>query len=129
MTRTGAFNANVTGPSRSSFTTMVLPGSYVVTTPDEYVVLVVVVVAGTVVVVCSVVVVCANANGATAAQANPIMSLFIVCFPPFVVSFLRLNLRGNYSEERAFSGTNADNAARIKIAQRRFNSDFIVDGD
>jgi hypothetical protein len=45
-------------------------------------VLVVVVVAGAVVVVCSVVVlVCANANGATAAQANPIMSFFIVFLP------------------------------------------------
>src|SRR5215475_158643 len=103
MTRTGAFNANVTGPSRSSFTTMVVPG--------------------TVVVVCSVVVVCANANGATVAQANPIMSFFIVCFPPFVVSFLRLNLRGNYSEEPAFSGTNRQRCAdkdRAASVQLRF---------
>jgi len=44
---------------------------------------VVVVVAGAVVVVCSVVVVlvCANANGAMAAQANPMMILFMI--PPF----------------------------------------------
>jgi hypothetical protein len=43
------------------------------------VLVVLVVVAGAVVVVCSVVVVlvCANANGATAAQANPIISFFM----------------------------------------------------
>ena len=56
--------------------------------PAEYVVdSVVVVVAGAVVVVCSVVVVlvCANANGAIAAQANPIIIFFMV-FPFIVLS-------------------------------------------
>src|SRR5215471_21661922 len=53
-----------------------------------------VVVAGTLVVVCSVVVVvCPNAKGATAAQANPIMSFFML-FPFVCLSLLRLSLRG-----------------------------------
>jgi hypothetical protein len=52
----------------------------VVTVPASYVVLVVVVVAGALVVVCSVVVVlvCANAIGATAAQAIVIRLFFII---------------------------------------------------
>jgi len=53
-------------------------------------VLVVVVVAGTVVVRSVVVVlVCANAKGATAAQANPIMSFFMF-FPPLWFRFFDL---------------------------------------
>jgi hypothetical protein len=53
------------------------------------VVLVVVVVAGAVVVVCSLVVVlvCANANGAITAQANPIIILFMVFAFQFVMFF------------------------------------------
>ena len=58
---------------------MVLPGEYVVTVPVSYVVDVVVVVAGADV-VCSVtvVLVCANAMGATAAQAIVIRLFFII---------------------------------------------------
>jgi hypothetical protein len=65
-------------------------------------VLVVVVVAGAVVVVCSLVVVlvCANANGATAAQANPIISFFMV-LPFSLLSFFRLSSRGKYSDRES----------------------------
>src|SRR5438477_2045110 len=76
---------------------MVLPGVYVSTVPTSYVVDVVVVVAGAVV-VCSVVVVlvCANANGAITAQANPIIIFFMV-LPFSLLSFFRLSSRGKYS--------------------------------
>ena len=75
--------AKLTGPC-SPLTTIVLPGSYVVTVPVSYVVLVVVslVVVGLFVVVVSsvvVVLVCANANGAVAAQTKAIIVLFTLC--------------------------------------------------
>ena len=79
--------AKLTGPC-SLLTTIVFPGSYVVTVPAEYVVVVsVVVVARFVVVVCSVVVelVCANAKGAIIAQANVRILFFI--FPLFCFEF------------------------------------------
>src|SRR6267378_415069 len=80
-------SAKLTGPS-SLLTTIVLPGSYVVTVPDAVVVVVLVsvVVAGCVLVVCSVVVVlvCANANGAINAQPSVIMLVFICMLPLFV---------------------------------------------
>jgi hypothetical protein len=76
--------AKLTGPC-SPLTTIVLPGSYVLTVPVSYVVLVVVVVVdGLVDVVSSVVVVlvCANANGATNPQTKAIIVLFTL-MPPF----------------------------------------------
>src|SRR5438105_6273316 len=89
-------SAKLTGPS-SLLTTIVLPGSYVVTVPDAVVdVVVVSVVAGCVLVVCSVVVVlvCANASGAINAQPIVIMLFFIVCFLCSCVSSLILATRG-----------------------------------
>src|SRR5262249_5735007 len=75
-------SAKLTGPC-SPLTTIVLPGSYVLTVPASYVVLVVVSVAvdGLVdVVVCSVVVVvCANANGATSPQTKAMIVFFTLC--------------------------------------------------
>jgi hypothetical protein len=82
-TRAAVPRAKLTGPLRSLFTTMVLPGVYVLTVPASYVVLVVVVVVAGAVVVCSVVVVlvCANATGAISAQAIVIMLFFIILSP------------------------------------------------
>src|SRR5437762_7038170 len=77
--------AKLTGPC-SPLTTIVLPGSYVVTVPVSYVVLVVlsVVVVGLFVVVVSsvvVVLVCANANGAAKPQTKAII-VFFTLMPP-----------------------------------------------
>src|SRR6266513_362482 len=80
-------NAKLTGPWLL-WTTIVLPGVYVVTVPAVEVVVVCVVVVGCVlVVVCSVVVVLvwANANGAVSAQARAIIILFTIMPPLFVV--------------------------------------------
>ena len=73
------------GSAAVVFTTMVLPGVYVLTVPSVEVVVVVVSVdpvTGLVEVVCVVVVPdCANANGAMSAQANVTIIFFIL--PPF----------------------------------------------
>ena len=78
-------SAKLTGPC-SPLTTIVFPGSYVVTVPVSYVVFVlvsVVVVGLFVVVVCSVVVVlvCANASGAASPQTKA-MIVFFTLIPP-----------------------------------------------
>src|SRR6266700_6858263 len=81
-------SAKLTGPSALR-TTMVLPGSYVVTVPAEYVVVSVVVAAsGAVVVVRSVVLVlvCANAIGAIIVKARAIIILFTIMPPLFVIT-------------------------------------------
>jgi hypothetical protein len=46
------------------------------------------------------VLVCANANGATTAQTNPIIIFFMV-LPFILVSFFRLSSRGKYSDREA----------------------------
>ena len=78
-------NAKLTGPS-SLFTTIVLPGAYVVTVPSVDVVVVAVVVVPvtgfTFVLSVVVVLVCANAIDAIIAQASVIMLFFI--FPSVV---------------------------------------------
>ena len=78
-------NAKLTGPS-SLFTTIVLPGAYVVTVPSVDVVVVAVVVVPvtgfTFVLSVVVVLVCANAIGAIIAHASVIMLFFI--FPSVV---------------------------------------------
>src|SRR5438067_8165695 len=79
--------AKLTGPC-SPLTTIVLPGSYVVTVPVSYVLFVVVsvVVVGLFVVVVSsvvVVLVCANANGATRPQTKAMIIFFTL--PSFLI--------------------------------------------